>query len=139
MALANSTKKRPKYLDLTQIHLPLPGIVSILHRISGLALFLIGIPFLLWVLNCSLASQEGFESWRETFNLEKEPEIEMPALDLSGMSDAALMELAGAIRGQEARDGPIEGTLLIGVPGGAARRASRSTRSTRTSSAGRPT
>ncbi len=68
MALANPTKKRPKYLDLTQIHLPLPGIVSILHRISGLALFLIGIPFLLWVLNCSVASQEGFESWRETFN-----------------------------------------------------------------------
>ena len=57
--------------------------------------------------------------WRETFNLEKEPETEVPTLDLSGMSDAALMELAGAIRGQEARDGPIEGTVLIGFPGGA--------------------
>jgi succinate dehydrogenase / fumarate reductase, cytochrome b subunit len=68
MALENSVKKRPKNLDLMKIRLPLPGIVSILHRISGVALFLIGVPFLLWVLNCSLASQEGFDGWRETFN-----------------------------------------------------------------------
>jgi succinate dehydrogenase / fumarate reductase, cytochrome b subunit len=68
MALEHSVKKRPKNLDLTKIRLPLPGIVSILHRVSGVALFLIGIPFLLWVLNCSLASQEGFDGWRETFN-----------------------------------------------------------------------
>ena len=68
MALANPAKKRPKYLDLTKIRLPLPGLVSILHRVSGLALFLIGIPFLLSVLNCSLASQEGFNGWRESFN-----------------------------------------------------------------------
>ena len=58
--------------------------------------------------------------WRETLHVEKEPEIEVPALDLSGMSDAALMELAAVIRTREARDGPIEGTLLIGFPGGAA-------------------
>jgi succinate dehydrogenase / fumarate reductase, cytochrome b subunit len=68
MALANSMKKRPKHLDLTKIRLPLPGIVSILHRVSGAALFLIGIPFLLWVLNCSLASQAGFDGWREAFD-----------------------------------------------------------------------
>ena len=68
MALANPIKKRPKHLDLTKIRLPLPGIVSILHRVSGLALFLVGIPFLLWVLNCSLASQQGFDGWRESFN-----------------------------------------------------------------------
>ena len=68
MALANPAKKRPKYLDLTKIRLPLPGLISILHRLSGAALFLIGIPFLLWVLQCSLASQEGFDSWRDTFN-----------------------------------------------------------------------
>jgi succinate dehydrogenase / fumarate reductase cytochrome b subunit len=28
-------KKRPKNLDLTTIRLPLPGKVSILHRVSG--------------------------------------------------------------------------------------------------------
>jgi succinate dehydrogenase / fumarate reductase, cytochrome b subunit len=68
MALANPAKKRPKNLDLTKIRLPLPGIVSILHRVSGAALFLIGIPFLLWVLSCSLANQQGYDSWRDTFN-----------------------------------------------------------------------
>lgn len=32
-------KKRPKHLDIGKIRLPIPGIVSILHRISGVALF----------------------------------------------------------------------------------------------------
>lgn len=68
MALASPAKKRPKHLDLTTIRLPLPGLVSILHRVSGAVLFLIGIPFLLWVLDCSLASQEGFADWRDTFD-----------------------------------------------------------------------
>ena len=30
-----SVKSRPVYLDLPKIRLPIPGIVSILHRISG--------------------------------------------------------------------------------------------------------
>lgn len=68
MALAHPAKKRPKHMDLTKIRLPLPGIVSFLHRVSGAALFLIGIPFLLSVLNCGLASQEGFDDWRDAFN-----------------------------------------------------------------------
>lgn len=67
MSVVTPVKKRPKHLDLTKIRLPLPGIVSILHRISGAVLFLIGIPFLLWVLSCSLASQAGFDGWREIF------------------------------------------------------------------------
>ena len=33
-------KTRPKHLDLIKIQLPLPGIVSILHRASGALLFL---------------------------------------------------------------------------------------------------
>jgi succinate dehydrogenase / fumarate reductase, cytochrome b subunit len=60
-------KTRPKNLDLTTIRLPLPGIVSILHRISGAALFLVGIPLLLAILHCSLASPEGYLWWREVF------------------------------------------------------------------------
>jgi succinate dehydrogenase / fumarate reductase, cytochrome b subunit len=35
--------------------------VSILHRVSGAALFLFGIPLLLWALSVSLASPEGFD------------------------------------------------------------------------------
>ena len=52
-------KPRPKYLNLVQIRLPVPGVVSIMHRVSGAALFLL-IPFLLYVLELSLASERGF-------------------------------------------------------------------------------
>lgn len=47
--------KRPKHLALHQIKLPLPGLVSILHRVSGLLLFLF-LPLLLWMLQASLRS-----------------------------------------------------------------------------------
>jgi succinate dehydrogenase / fumarate reductase cytochrome b subunit len=53
-------KPRPVYLDLPRIRLPLPGIVSILHRVSGAALFLFGIPLLLAGVGMSLASPESF-------------------------------------------------------------------------------
>lgn len=52
-------KKRPKHLALHKIKLPLPGIVSILHRISGLLLFL-ALPALLLMLQYSLTSIETY-------------------------------------------------------------------------------
>jgi succinate dehydrogenase cytochrome b subunit len=55
-------KPRPVYLNLFAIRQPLPAISSILHRISGALLFLIGIPVLLWFVQRSLASQEAFAS-----------------------------------------------------------------------------
>ncbi|MCP5268772.1 MAG: succinate dehydrogenase, cytochrome b556 subunit [Zoogloeaceae bacterium] len=54
-------KKRPKNLDLPTIRLPLPGILSILHRISGAVLFLL-LPVLLWLFQQSLASPESYAS-----------------------------------------------------------------------------
>jgi len=54
-------KKRPRNLNLISIRLPLPALVSILHRVSGVILFLI-IPALLIVLQTSLASPDGFNS-----------------------------------------------------------------------------
>lgn len=60
-------KKRPVYLNLMQIRLPLPGFVSILHRVSGALLFVSGI-WLLFLLDRSLGSQEGFESIRRYSN-----------------------------------------------------------------------
>lgn len=54
-------KRRPKNLDLPTIRLPLPGILSILHRISGAAIFLL-LPFLLWLFQASLTSGETFAS-----------------------------------------------------------------------------
>jgi len=56
-------KSRPKNLNLFTIKFPIPAIISILHRISGFALFLL-IPFVLWALSYSL-TQPGFESIQE--------------------------------------------------------------------------
>ncbi|WP_419537147.1 succinate dehydrogenase, cytochrome b556 subunit [Endozoicomonas sp.] len=53
--------KRPVNLDITTIKLPLPAYTSILHRISGVILF-IGLGFLLYGLELSLASEESFGS-----------------------------------------------------------------------------
>ena len=52
-------KQRPKHLALHLIKLPLPGFVSILHRISGLLLF-IALPLLLLMLQYSLRSIETY-------------------------------------------------------------------------------
>jgi succinate dehydrogenase / fumarate reductase cytochrome b subunit len=57
-------KKRPKHLDLAKIRLPVPGVVSILHRITGAVMFLVLIPLILLLLDRSLASQESFEDLR---------------------------------------------------------------------------
>ena len=62
-------KNRPKYLDLFRIKLPLTGIVSIAHRISGVVL-LLSIPFWLYLLELSLAGPEGFAeavAWTDGF------------------------------------------------------------------------
>jgi succinate dehydrogenase / fumarate reductase, cytochrome b subunit len=57
-------KVRPKHLNLMQIRLPLPGWVSILHRISGAGLFLF-LPLLLWLLDKSLGTEVGFDALKE--------------------------------------------------------------------------
>ena len=52
-------KQRPKHLDLRLIKLPLSGLVSILHRVSGLILFC-SLPLLLLLLQDSLRSIETY-------------------------------------------------------------------------------
>jgi len=59
MTSPTTKQPRPKYLDLFSIRLPVPGWVSILHRISGAGLFLL-LPFLLWLLDNSLHSMTSF-------------------------------------------------------------------------------
>ena len=51
--------RRPVFLNLLLIRQPLPAIVSILHRISGVLLFL-ALPVLLSLWQTSLASAESF-------------------------------------------------------------------------------
>lgn len=55
--------KRPKFLNLIEIRLPLPGIVSILHRVSGAGLFLM-LPLLIYLFANSLAGAEGMANVR---------------------------------------------------------------------------
>lgn len=57
----NAMNKRdaPVFLNLLQIRLPVTAIVSILHRLSGLLLFLV-LPLLIYALQESLRSPESF-------------------------------------------------------------------------------
>lgn len=63
MSEATARKRRPKFLALHEIRLPLPGIVSILHRVSGAGLFLL-LPFLLFLFDRSLGSPETFATYQ---------------------------------------------------------------------------
>lgn len=60
-------KTRPVNLDLTTIRFPLTAIVSILHRMSGVLVFLF-IPVLLWMLGKSTFSEEGFLALQACFS-----------------------------------------------------------------------
>ncbi|HZQ62851.1 MAG TPA: succinate dehydrogenase, cytochrome b556 subunit [Casimicrobiaceae bacterium] len=60
-------KSRPVYLNLLAIRQPVPAIVSILHRISGALLFLLGIPAFLSLLEASTRSAQSFEVIRTWF------------------------------------------------------------------------
>lgn len=51
--------QRPVNLDLRTIKLPVTAYTSILHRISGVILF-VGIAFMLFALDRSLSSEDGF-------------------------------------------------------------------------------
>lgn len=71
MSSAAAKKPRPKYLNLSailfEIRLPLPGWVSILHRVSGALLFFPFAAWLLYLLDTSLASEQGFAHVRDDY------------------------------------------------------------------------
>jgi succinate dehydrogenase / fumarate reductase cytochrome b subunit len=62
---------RPVYrnIHVSQIisyRLPLAGIVSILHRVSGAVLFLL-LPFVVWLFDTSLSSEISYERFANAF------------------------------------------------------------------------
>lgn len=57
--MVNVNDKRPVNLDLTTMQFPVTALVSISHRIAGVALF-VALPLLLWMLDRSLASADSF-------------------------------------------------------------------------------
>ena len=51
--------KRPVFLNLTRIHLPVMAVLSVGHRLSGLLLAL-SIPLLVYLFDRSLSDAEGY-------------------------------------------------------------------------------
>ena len=66
--MSSAPRPRPKYYDLNLAHLPAPGLVSILHRVSGLLLFFPIVPAILFLLDESLSSPTGYSDARELFS-----------------------------------------------------------------------
>ena len=59
---------RPVFLDLLRIRQPLPALISIAHRLSGILLFL-SIPLVLNTWQASLASAESFRALQDSLGL----------------------------------------------------------------------
>jgi len=55
------------FTDLTTYRLPPAGIVSILHRVSGVVMFLL-LPFIIWMFDTSISSEISFERFKSAFN-----------------------------------------------------------------------
>lgn len=65
-----SSTQRPGTMrlpDAVKYRLPLAGVVSILHRASGLLMVLL-LPFVVWLLDVSLSSEMSFERFRSAFD-----------------------------------------------------------------------
>jgi succinate dehydrogenase / fumarate reductase cytochrome b subunit len=60
-------RKRPVNLDIGTINLPVPALVSILHRASGVIL-VVGVGILLWLLDWSLTDEESFNTVKNLFD-----------------------------------------------------------------------
>ena len=70
----SAAKKRPEFrninafTDLPSYRLPLAGIVSILHRISGVIMFLL-MPFIIWMFDTSISSEISYAKFKMAFNV----------------------------------------------------------------------
>ena len=54
--------QRPVYLDLTKIRLPMSAFSSITHRLSGMYVFFITLPVMLYMIYHSTSSKSNFEN-----------------------------------------------------------------------------
>jgi succinate dehydrogenase / fumarate reductase cytochrome b subunit len=70
--MADNTKtNRPVYTnihvtDIVSYRLPPAGIVSILHRISGVIMFLL-LPFIIWMFDTSVTSEVSYDEFTSVF------------------------------------------------------------------------
>ena len=68
--MAHTAKSRPsenmRLIDALGYRLPLAGIVSILHRVSGLIMFIL-MPFIIWMFDTSLTSEITYSQFTSVF------------------------------------------------------------------------
>ena len=67
----NAKTPRPVYrnihvTDIVSYRLPPAGIVSILHRISGVVMFLL-MPFIIWMFDTSVTSEITYDAFTSVF------------------------------------------------------------------------
>ena len=55
------------FSDLPTYRLPVAGIVSILHRVSGVLMFAL-LPFIIWMFDASISSEISFARFTAAFN-----------------------------------------------------------------------
>jgi succinate dehydrogenase / fumarate reductase cytochrome b subunit len=56
-----------RLVDALQYRLPLAGVVSILHRISGVIMFLL-MPFIIWMFDTSVSSEISYSQFTSVFS-----------------------------------------------------------------------
>ena len=67
--MAQTTKQAPgkmRLIDATQYSLPPAGWVSILHRVSGIVMFVL-MPFVIWMFDTSLTSEITYSQFTSVF------------------------------------------------------------------------
>jgi len=55
-----------RLLDAVKYRLPLAGVVSILHRASGLLMFVL-LPFIVWLFDTSISSEISYDTFTSAF------------------------------------------------------------------------
>ena len=108
--------QRPVNLDLRTIKLPITAYTSILHRISGVILF-VGLAVLLYALDKSLASEEGFEQVKACMT------SPLAKLVIWGLLSALLYHLVAGVRhlimdmgiGETLEGGALGSQIVIAV------------------------
>jgi succinate dehydrogenase / fumarate reductase cytochrome b subunit len=55
-----------RLIDALQYRLPMPGLVSILHRVSGVLMFVL-LPFIVWLFDASLTSEVSYARFTAVF------------------------------------------------------------------------
>jgi succinate dehydrogenase / fumarate reductase, cytochrome b subunit len=68
--MSEMTRNRPgtmRLVDAVKYRLPAAGVVSILHRISGVVMFTL-LPLLIWLFDVSVTSEISYERFAATFS-----------------------------------------------------------------------